>query len=188
MIKNVTFFGFSQTKPGEELFESARKTAKLLAQNNYTIVNGGGPGVMLASTHGAKEAKGKVITATFNPKGMSFFEGKASVNKADETYELDNYIDRTQKLVDLGDAFIIFNGGTGTLSELGLVWGLARLFHKNYRPLIFFGSFWHDIIEHIAKNMLLRPEEIDVYTIVDSSQEVLDYLKKFPNEHTSRNS
>jgi len=178
MIKNVTFFGYSQCNPGEELFEITKKTAHLLAKNKYTIVNGGGPGVMLASTVGAKEAGGKVITSTFKDEKMTFFEGKSTDNQADETFEFDNYIDRTQKLVDLGHAYIVFNGGTGTLSELGLVWGLARLYHGQHKPLIFFGSFWHNIIEHIAKNMLLRPEELDVYTIVDTPQEVLEHIQK----------
>jgi uncharacterized protein (TIGR00730 family) len=188
MIKNVTFFGYSQCNPGDQLFETTRSTAKLLAQNGYIIVNGGGPGVMLASTLGAKEANGQTISSVFKDSKMTFFEGRSTDNRTDQVFEFDNYIDRTQKLVDLGDAFVIFNGGTGTLSELGLVWGLARLYHGTHKPLLFYGSFWHDIIEHVAKNMLLRPEELDVYTIIDSPQEALTYLKNFPHEHSSANS
>ncbi len=54
MIKNVAFFGFADAKPEGELYKSAFDTAKLFAQKGYTIVNGGGPGVMDASTKGAE--------------------------------------------------------------------------------------------------------------------------------------
>jgi predicted Rossmann-fold nucleotide-binding protein len=55
-IKAVSFFGFSDAKPIDKIFQDAYKTAKLLAENGYVIVNGGGPGVMEAATSRCKGA------------------------------------------------------------------------------------------------------------------------------------
>ena len=80
--------------------------------------------------------------------------------------------------MELGDAYVLFNGGTGTISEFGMAWGLARLYFGHHKPLILFGSFWHEVLEVIAKNMLIRPEEIRVYRIVTTPQEVLEEIRK----------
>ena len=68
MIKNVAFFGYSKSKPGDPEYDAAYRVAKILAQNGYQIVNGGGPGVMRAATEGAHAGGGKAITVTFVPK------------------------------------------------------------------------------------------------------------------------
>ena len=58
-IKNISFFGSSEAKPESKLYQTAFQVAKLLASEGYTIVNGGGPGVMYASTKGAEDVKGE---------------------------------------------------------------------------------------------------------------------------------
>ena len=83
------------------------------------------------------------------------------------------YVERTLKIMDIGDVYVVFNGGTGTISEFGMAWGLARLHFGHHKPLILFGHFWHDIIEVFGRNMRLRPEELKVYHIVTTPQEVL---------------
>lgn len=179
MVKNVTFFGSSVVKPGDAPYDNAFKTARLLAQNGYTVINGGGPGIMKASTDGAKAGGGRAIGYTFNPKDMTLFEGHDPTNLADELYTYDTYGERTMKLLEKGDVYVIFNGGTGTISELGMAWGLARLNFGHHKPLILFGEFWHEILEAIGKNMIIRPEEIRVYRIVTTPEEVLDEIKEF---------
>ena len=84
-----------------------------------------------------------------------------------------NYVERTLKLLELGDAYIVFKGGTGTISEFGMAWGLARLHFGHHKPLILFGSWWHEVIEAFGRNMCLRPEELQVYRIVSTPEEVL---------------
>ena len=178
MIENVTFFGFSQAKPGDSDYDAAFKTAKLLAQNGYLIINGGGPGVMKASSEGAKAGGGKCIGITFNPKDMTLFEGREPSNPVDQEIMLENYVERTIKLLEMGDVYVIFNGGTGTISEFAMAWGLARLYFGRHKPLILYGSFWHEILEAFGRNMLLRPEEIRVYRIVTTPREVLEEIRK----------
>lgn len=182
MITKVTFLGFSECRADEQLYKDAFETAKLLAQEGYAIVNGGGPGVMKASSEGAKAGGGKAIGVYFNPEGMVNFEGRDKTNPVDEEIVTPNYIERTLKLLDIGDAYIIFNGGTGTISEFGMAWGLARLYFGYHKPLILFGSFWYKIIESFAQNMLLRKEELEVYRIVNSPEEALIAIREFDSE------
>ncbi|MBM3209455.1 LOG family protein [Candidatus Shapirobacteria bacterium] len=177
MIKNVSIFGFSEANRGEPLYQDAFKTAELLASNGYVIVNGGGPGVMRASSEGAKEGGGKAIGVTYYPQDATHFEGKDAANPIDEEITCANYLERTLTLIKMGDAFIFFNGATGTISEFGMAWGLARIYFGRHKPLIFYGDFWYDIIESIAENMLLREEELRVYTIVNSPRAALEAIK-----------
>ncbi len=143
------------------------------------VLNGGGPGIMKASTLGAKEGGGKAIGVSFYPAGATHFEGRDPSNPIDEEIKCANYVERTLKLIDLGDVYVIFSGGTGTISEFGMVWGIARIYFGQHKPFILYGSFWHEIIEAIGKNMLLRPEALRVYKIVTKPQEVLEAIRDF---------
>ncbi len=83
------------------------------------------------------------------------------------------------KLIALGDVFICFNGGTGTISEWAMAWGLARIYYDHHKPLVLFGDFWKDVVDVIERNMHIRPEEKRVYRIVDSPGEALQALRDF---------
>ncbi len=181
-ISKVAFLGFADAKPDDAEFKAAFASAKILAENGYTVVDGGGPGVMLAATEGAHAGRGKAVGVTYywNPKDSdhpAFFEGRDAKNNFDEEIKTDTYVARTLKIMDVSDVYVVFNGGTGTISEFGMAWGLARLHFGHHKPLILYGSFWHDIIEVLGKNMRLRPEELRVYHIVTSPEEVLLKIK-----------
>jgi len=178
MVKNVTFFGSSEVKPGSADYDAAYQTAKLLAQNGYTTINGGGPGVMKAASEGAKAGGGKSIGISFNPKDMTHFEGRDPSNLVDQELIFGNYVERTLKLLEMGDVYVVFNGSTGTISEFAMAWGLARLYFGHHKPLILFGSFWHEIMETFGRNMLIRPEELKVYRIVATPEQVLEEIQK----------
>jgi predicted Rossmann-fold nucleotide-binding protein len=79
----------------------------------------------------------------------------------------------------LGDCYIIFAGGTGTISELGMAWGLARLYFGHHKPLILYGSLWYPILEAIAANLPLRQQELEVYRIIVDSKQVLSTIREF---------
>jgi len=177
MIKKIAFFGYSESKPGDPEYDAAYKTAKLLARNGYEIVNGGGPGVMTAASFGAHDGGGKVTVVSFNPKDMSHFEGRDSLNKADKEIFKENYLERTLELLNQGDIYVVFNGGTGTISEFGMAWGLARLYFGHHKPLILFGAWWHEIMEAFGRNMLMREIELKVYRIITTPEEVLQTIE-----------
>ncbi len=181
-IENVAVFGYADAKPGEALFESVANVAEELARAGYTIVDGGGPGVMRAATTGAKKGGGKAIAVTLHSKDLTHFEGRDPNNKFDVEIETKSYVERTLTLMKEGQVYVIFNGGTGTISEFAMAWGLARLYFGHHKPLILYGDFWHKIIKAFHDNMLLRKEELKVFKIVDSPEGVLRAIKLFEAE------
>ena len=182
-ISNVAVLGYADSKNEDQEYKDAVETAKLLAQAGYKIINGGGPGIMRAATEGAHAGGGKAIGVTYYPENKETnFEGRDPANKFDEEIITDTYVERTLRIMSLADVYLIFNGGTGTISEFGMAWGLARIHFGHHRPLILFGDFWHQIIEAIGKNMYLRPEELQVYHIVTTPQEALIKVKSLEGD------
>lgn len=186
-IKRVTFLGYADAKEDDELFTSVVKVAKLCAQKGLTVINGGGPGVMKASTIGAKAAHGHAIGVTFYPKDIPVFEGRDETNNVDELVVVDNYLARTLRLLEEGQVFIIFNGGTGTISEFGMAWGLARLYFGHHKPLILYGDFWQEIIFAFTKGMYIRPEERQVFKIVNNPEDVIKAIEEFERDFENAN-
>lgn len=181
-IENVAIFGFADAKPADSLYQDAYKVSYALARAGYVVVDGGGPGVMQAASKGAKAAGGKVIGVTLHSKGASNFEGKDPNNPIDIEIKTDTYIERTLTLMKEGQVYVIFNGGSGTVSEFGMAWGLARIYFGHHKPLILYGNFWREIMKVLKKNLKSRPEESRVYKIVDSPEEVLIAIKEFEDE------
>src|SRR3972149_11896857 len=177
-IKQISYFGFADAAPNDPLYKEACEVAKYLTEKGYVSINGGGPGTMRAVSEGAKAANGTAVGVTFYPKAITNFEGRDPENKFDIEIKTKNYLERTLKLLELGDAYVIFKGGTGTISEFGMAWGLARLYFGKHKPLILYGEFWDEIMEALAKNMYIRGEELKVYRIVDTPEEVLEELQK----------
>lgn len=189
LIKSITIFGSSKPGKDDPLFKQVFAVAKKVAEEGFTVVNGGGPGVMLAATLGAKEGGGKTKVVYYEPESATAFDGKCLPNFADEHFKESNYILRVKKLMELGDLYICFNGGTGTISEFAMAWGLARLYFGHHKPLILYGAFWKEIVDVFRKNMIARDEEYRVFTIVKSPDEVLDAIAKYEvllklNRHT----
>ncbi len=182
VIDRVAIFGFADTKPGDELYQSAMVVSKILAEVGYTVVDGGGPGVMKAATEGAKKGGGKTIGVIFYPQDTINFEGKDPQNEVDEEILTHNYVERTITLMKQGQVYVIFNGGTGTISEFGMAWGLARLYFGHHKPLILYGDFWPEIIEAFKKNMKIRPEELRVFKYANSPEEVVKAIFEFGQE------
>ncbi len=178
-IDNITFLGYADAKEADDPFQSSFEVAKLCAQKGLTVVNGAGPGVMKASTEGAHAGGGKAIGITFYPKDIPMFEGRDETNKVDQLIVCDNYLERTLKLLETGQIHVIFNGGTGTISEFGMAWGLARLYFGHHKPLVLYGDFWQKIIFAFTEGMYIRPEERQVFKIVSKPQEVIEAIDEF---------
>jgi hypothetical protein len=185
-IRNIGFFGYSECKEGSRLYQQTFTVAKLLAEKGYAVVNGGGPGVMYASTKGAEAANGSTIAVTFSPQNAPGFEGKYLKNITGLEIKTSNYIERMFKLLEHADTYVIFKGGTGTLSEFATTWCLARLYYGYHKPFVLYGKFWHDIIHVLKKHLILRGNEEKVFQIVDSPQGVLRAIAGFEKEFARR--
>ncbi len=179
-IKKVGILGGASWEKGDEVYEDAYLVSKLLAENGYEIVNGGGPGVMRASTEGAKEGGAKVLAITYHPnKPKKNYEGIDPLNHFDEEVITLDYFDRTKVLLQNTDLHIVFKGASGTISEFGMTWASSRIHEGNNKPIILYGSFWKEILDCIDKNMELRPDERELMQVCGTPQDVLDYVKSF---------
>jgi hypothetical protein len=179
VIKNIAFFGDANIPKTDPTYKAAYEVAKLLAENGFTIVNGGGPGVMDASTQGAQAVGGETISVTFYPDDATNFEGRYIGNRTDEEIVTTNYISRMFKLLEHGDMFVIFKGGSGTISEFGTAWVLAKLYYGHHKPFVLYGRFWEQIIDTLRRNMNIDRDELSVFEIASSKEEVLAAVKKF---------
>jgi hypothetical protein len=177
-FKRVAFFGDAAVTEHHPAYQAAYYAAKKLAKLGYIVVNGGGPGVMLAATKGAESVGGETVAVTFSPEHATGFEGRYLSNVTDKEIQTNNYIDRMYTLMAQSDIFLIFNGGTGTISELGTAWVLAKLYYGHHKPFILVGSFWRPVIGAIHDNMLIDAKEMDVFRIVDGIDDILPTMKK----------
>ena len=182
LIKNIGFFGDSQVPKSNPVYAEAYEIAKLLAEEGFNIVDGGGPGVMDAATKGAEAGGGETIAVTFYPKDAPGFEGRYVGNIVDIEIKTTNYIERMFKLLEHSDVFIIFKGGSGTISELGTAWVLAKLYYGHHKPFILFGSFWRPIIKAIKENMLIDGVEMEVFKIVEKKEDIIPTIKIFEED------
>lgn len=178
IFKKVAFFGDAAVLPKSPYYEAAYYAAQKLARLGYTIVNGGGPGIMDAATRGAESVGGRSESVTFYPEHATGFEGRYLSNVTDKEIRTKNYIERMFRLMEESDVFLIFQGGTGTISELGTAWVLAKLYYGHHKPFILVGSFWRRVIGAIHDNLLIDAKEMDVFKIVDSVEEIMPTMKK----------
>src|SRR5690606_8417316 len=137
------------------------------------LVNGGGPGVMQAVTQGAESVGGQTLTVTFKPENAPYFEGSSSDNNADATVLASDYGQRVSLLINNADAFVIFKGGTGTISEWAMVWLLAHIYYGVHKPFVLYGDFWHEVIEVMKKHFFIDDAEERVFRIVTTKEEML---------------
>lgn len=177
-IKRIGFLGGADLDENTQEYKNAYETARLLSQNGYEIMNGGGPGIMKAATLGAKAGiKNEVIAVTYHTAYKhKNYEGTDPENTFDDEILTVDYFDRTKVMLQNTDVHIVFKGGTGTISEFGMTWASSRIHEGHNKPIILFGDFWNNIIECFKQNMAMRPGEIELLHICTTPQEVLQYV------------
>jgi len=179
-IVQVAFLGGAGWKKDDLPYKGSFDTAKILAENGFEVFNGGGPGVMRASTEGAHAGGGKAIAITYHPSNTKrHYEGVDLENKFDSEIITLDYFDRTKVMLQTTDAHIVFNGSIGTLSELGMTWISSWIHYPDSKPIVLFGDLWTEYIDLIKKNMLLDHGEEKMMKICHSAPEVLEYLQSF---------
>lgn len=179
-IKRVAIFGDSEAKKTDRHFIEAYNVAKLLGQKGYIILNGGGPGVMLAATLGGKVGGGKVEVVVIEAKKrLKNYEGSSedNCNMADKIVYTKNYLERMGKLVEMADAYIVLKGGVGTLSEIGLAWQMAKFDYGRHKPIIFLGREINQTIEEIVHRLEFDQMEIDLYQQTMTPEEAVEVIK-----------
>ena len=181
MIRTAAFLGGHQIQPDSQDFIWARDTAKLCAKAGLTVINGGGPGIMRASTQGAHDGGGQVlaITTYYGGYGRSDYEGVDKENTFDKEIIATDYFERTEKLLRMGDVHLFFRGTQGTLSEFAMSWEVSLLHKGNNKPIILFGDFWKGILTAIEREMYIKQGTDLLYKIVNSAEEAMDIINSY---------
>jgi hypothetical protein len=177
----VTVFGSSRPSEGDEEYKLAYEVGKNLALKGFTVCNGGYTGIMEASARGAKEAGGKTIGITFQNTS------KKSANRwIEEEMFQPTLVDRMMKLVELGNAYVVLKGGTGTLLELAAVWEFINKGLLKEKPIVIVGDFWNGVVETLRVELLWEGTgDCTKYIHRTSSPEecaklLIEQLKKYP--------
>jgi uncharacterized protein (TIGR00730 family) len=172
----VTIFGSARTKPDDPMYIAAQETARLLGQVGYTIITGGGPGIMEAANKGAHDAGAQSVGLNIE---LPF---EQHVNPyVDIDIEFRYFFVRKTMLVKYAQAFIIFPGGFGTMDELFEAMTLIQTGKIKNFPVILYGSaYWKGMLDWIQGTMLtdgkISAEDISLMRVLDTPEEVRDTL------------
>ena len=179
--RSVSFFGSARTAENGPYYQNAKELSKkIVTELGYSILTGGGPGIMEAANRGAKEAGGKSI-------GMTIRLPQGQTTNPYLTHHLDFYYFFARKvcLTFASEAFIFYPGGLGTLDELTEVLTLIQSRKIENVPVFLVGSeYWKGFDELIKHSLLERglidQDDIAIYAIVDNHEDIVRTIKGIP--------
>ncbi len=171
--RGVSFFGSARTPADQPDYALARRTAQLLGKAGFTIITGGGPGIMEAANRGARdvgaESVGLNIELPFEQDANDF---------QDLGLEFHYFFTRKVMFVRYGGAFVVFPGGFGTLDELFEALVLIQTQKIRHFPVLLVGtSYWSGLMRWMAERMLadglISSEDMGLVCCTDDPEEVL---------------
>ena len=166
----VTVFGGSQPKEGDAAYAEAQALGRLLAERGHTVLTGGYIGVMEAVSRGAHEAGGHVIGVTCTD--IERWRPRAANQWVKEEIKRETLVERLHTLIHESDAAFAMPGGTGTLTEIALMWNLMTVESLHRRPLILVGGGWQSTFDQFFR-------EFDSY-MTAQQREILIFAKDVP--------
>lgn len=178
--KTVTIFGSTSFSPGNLFYKEARKLGGLLAKNGYTVITGGGPGIMEAANRGAFEAGG--VSVGMN---IQLPEGQRTNIYVTKPIGFHYFFTRKVMLSFSSDAYIFFPGGFGTLDEFFEMVTLVQTKKLTKPvPIIAVGrEHWQPLFGWLKsavylKNKAIKKEDLEIIKLVDSAEDVLQIIAK----------
>jgi len=175
----VSIFGSARVKPGDSCYQQAEYLSRRLAEKGFSVITGGGPGVMEAANKGASEGGGKSV-------GMNIrlpFEQKPNPY-SNVSIDYKYFFIRKVMFVKYAVAYVIFPGGYGTLDELFEALTLIQTRRIKSFPVVLLGSsYWKGLMEWMSDTMLkenmILPEDLDLIRITDDPEEAVRYIQRF---------
>jgi len=171
----VAVFGSSEPVPGDALYERGRRLGRLLAEAGFSVVSGGYGGVMEAASRGAREAGGTTIGVT-----CAIFSWRRPNEYLGQVVETADLFERTRALVQRSEGFVVLPGKAGTLAELSLLWALHRAGCLGGRPVLLLGARWTTLLNHLSKEGILDPAQVEMSRIVGTPEEAVEILRRRP--------
>ena len=174
----VSIFGSARIKSNDAVYKKAEKLAELFVKDGFSVITGGGGGVMEAANKGAADAGGTSvglnIILPFEQKPNPF-----SNVKLDFKY----FFIRKVMFIKYASAYIILPGGFGTLDELFEAVTLVQTRRIRSFPLILVGSeYWTGLVDWIKDKLLgekrISPEDLEILQIMDDPEEIVKAVQK----------
>lgn len=171
MERTITIFGSAKPKPGDAQYEFAYQLGSKLAEEGFNICTGGYGGIMEAASKGAYDKGGLVYAVTVdnwnsNPNPYITIEVRGKT-----------LFERIEKLIEMGDAYVVLQGGTGTFLELAAIWEYANKKLQPLKPIVCHSEMWKTIVEVMDKQMQFEGRETGIVKTCESIDEIVIYLK-----------
>ena len=174
----VSIFGSARARPDSQIYKDTVTIARLLAENGYGIITGGGPGLMEAGNKGAYEAGGTSVGLHIH------LPHEQGCNKYVKTRcNFRYFFLRKLMFVKYAMAYVVMPGGMGTIDELSEAFVLAQTGRIKPFPIILYdGSFWNGLLDWLKNTMVergyIKEHELNLLTVLDTPDEVVEHIRK----------
>ena len=181
----VSIFGSARTKPEDKYYKKTIEISESIVKLGLGIITGGGPGIMEAANKGAQKAGGVSVGLNID---LPFEQTHNEFIDSDKIIDFDYFFVRKVMFVRYAQAFVVMPGGFGTLDELFEAITLIQTNKIERFPVILYGSeFWSGCIDWIKNTVSkkfnnISTNEILLFEVVDTKDEIVDILKDFYND------
>ncbi len=175
--KAVSIFGSARTLPDTEEYDSARDLARRLGRDGFSIITGGGPGIMEAANRGAVEVGAQSIGL-----GIELPHEQGLNPWAQTALEFHYFFTRKVMFVRYASAFVVFPGGFGTFDELFEALTLRQTQKIQHFPVVLVGSdYWRGLVDWLKGPVLaggkIDGHDIERIVVVDDLDEILEIVR-----------
>lgn len=172
----VSIFGSARTPSSDPMYEACVETAQLLGESGFSIITGGGPGIMEAANKGAH-----VVGATSVGCNIELPFEQGDNEFVDVSIDFRYFFVRKTMFVKYACAFVIFPGGFGTMDELFEALTLIQTRKVRDFPVVLFGSeYWRGLLDWVTTTMVgegkIAAEDLDIVCVTDDPTEVRDHI------------
>ena len=173
----VSVFGSARVREGHRWYELCRETAACLAKHGFTVITGGGPGLMEAANRGAKEGGGTSVGLNIE---LPFEQGANPYQDIEPTIHY--FFTRKLMFVRYATAFVVFPGGFGTLDELFEALVLIQTHKIRDFPVVLMGTeFWSGLVdwmrERLAGERMISPTDLVLVQAIDDPAEAVAIVR-----------
>jgi uncharacterized protein (TIGR00730 family) len=172
----VSIFGSARTPRDHPEYAQARETARVLGQAGFAIITGGGPGIMEAANHGARDSGALSIGLNID---LPFEVG---INKyVDLPLQFHYFFTRKVMFVRYASSFVVFPGGFGTIDEMFEALTLIQTDKIRHFPVLLVGTdYWSGLIDWLREKMLsegkISPADMELFEVTDDPARILQVV------------
>ena len=174
----VTMFGSARIPEGTPYYELAEKTARLLSDSGFSVISGGGPGIMEAANKGAFFGKSPSVGLNIQ---LPHEQQSNPYQDISQTFR--HFFARKYMFVRFASAYVVMPGGFGTLDELMEALTLIQTGKARKMPIILVCSdFWKGLVDWfrdtLVREKMIDPEDMNLIQIIDQPEQVVEAIFK----------